>query len=330
MKRLLQGLGALLLLGLLLVAPGLFGCASSSHRQQAQAARGQAAPAASRQTDQAPSRQTAAKGGLGKLTITLLDVGHGDAILLQDGRQNVMIDVGHPSGWQDLQKHLAQRQVGKVDRVFVTHHHSDHMGNILKFLPKYKVGRVYDNGGSNSGNKTSLKLRNILDEGGYGYKKGGSLKAGDRVELGPAYYLEVFAPGNFLNNFLSKKDLKDLNNTSLVMKLHYGSFTMLFTGDAEAPVEDALQRRLDGQALKSDVLKVGHHGSRTSSYYPFISKVRPAYALISCGNYEKYHHPNKNVVDRLQHLGAKVWNTHKHGCLTVVTDGEKYEVSKEK
>lgn len=75
-----------------------------------------------------------------------------------------------------------------------------------------------------------------------------------------------------------------MNNTSLVLMLHYGSFKMLLTGDAEAPVEDALQQKY-GTALQADVLKVGHHGSKTSSYWPFISKVKPKYALISCGDF---------------------------------------------
>ena len=135
----------------------------------------------------------------------------------------------------------------------------------------------------------------------------------------------MLAPGNFL----SAKNLKNLNNTSLVMKLHYGDFTMLLTGDAEAPVEDALQQKY-GDRLRADVLKVGHHGSKTSSIYKFISKVKAKYALISCGNFAVYHHPNKNVVGSLKHLGAKVFTTFDHGSLTVVTDGKGFSVSTEK
>ena len=142
------------------------------------------------------------------------------------------------------------------------------------------------------------------------------LKAGDKIKIDKNYYIEVLAPGDFLN----KKDLKNMNNTSLVLMLHYGSFKMLLTGDAEAPVEDALQQKY-GTALQADVLKVGHHGSKTSSYWPFVSKVKPKYALISCGDFSIYKHPNKNVVGSLTHLGAKVLTTHDHGTLTVTSDG---------
>ena len=280
----------------------------------------------------APSPQGRAAAPGGQLTITLLDVGHGDAILLQQGGKNAMIDVGDRSAWQILQDRLAERQVQRVEKVFITHHHSDHMGNILNFLPRYKVSRVYDNGGVNEKikKKTSVKLRQILDRGDYGYAKGGRLEAGSRVELGPGYYLEIFSPGSFLTGSLSKKELKNINNTGLVMKLHYGDFTMLFTGDAEAPAEAALAQRLSLEELYCDVLKVGHHGSRNSSYYPFIAKVKPRYALISCGDFQKYHHPNPKTVGRLQHIGATVYNTREHGCLTVVTDGKNYQVRKER
>ena len=113
------------------------------------------------------------------------------------------------------------------------------------------------------------------------------------------------------------------------MMLHYGEFTMLFTGDAEAPVEDYLQQK-HGDKLKAHVLKVGHHGSKTSSIYKFISKVHPQYALISCGNKQIYNHPNKNVVGSLEHLGAKVLTTYDHGNLTVTTDGKSFEVTTER
>ena len=174
----------------------------------------------------------------------------------------------------------------------------------------------------NTSNAVSQWLNTELRAGHYHNRV---LKAGDKVDLGKGYYFEVLAPGDFL----SKQDKARFNNTSIVMKLHYGQFTMLFTGDAEAPVEDYLQQKY-GSALKADVLKVGHHGSKTSSIYKFISKVKPQYALISCGNKEIYHHPNKNVVGSLQHLGAKVLTTFDHGNITVTTDGKEFKVSTER
>ena len=266
----------------------------------------------------------------GRLRISVLDVGQADAILLQDGKRNIMIDVGNDvkdkvgdsGGRQALIKALDKAGVNRIKTVFVTHHHRDHMGNIMYVRGKYGVSNIYDSGYVNSGYKASVALDRDLRAGRY---NGQALKAGDKITIDKNYYIEVLAPGDFLG----KKDLKNMNNTSLVLMLHYGSFKMLLTGDAEAPVEDALQQKY-GTALQADVLKVGHHGSKTSSYWPFISKVKPKYALISCGDFSIYKHPNKNVVGSLTHLGAKVLTTHDHGTLTVTTDGKSFDVLTER
>lgn len=266
----------------------------------------------------------------GRLRISVLDVGQADAILLQDGKRNIMIDVGNDAkdkvgdsgGRQALIKALDKAGVNRIKTVFVTHHHRDHMGNIMYVRGKYGVSNIYDSGYVNNGYKASVALNSDLRAGRY---NGQALKAGDKITIDKNYYIEVLAPGDFL----SKKDLKNMNNTSLVLMLHYGSFKMLLTGDAEAPVEDALQQKY-GTALQADVLKVGHHGSKTSSYWPFVSKVKPKYALISCGDFSIYKHPNKNVVGSLTHLGAKVLTTHDHGTLTVITDGKSFDVLTER
>ena len=266
----------------------------------------------------------------GRLRISVLDVGQADAILLQDGKRNIMVDVGNDvkdkvgdsGGRQALIKALDKAGVNRIKTVFVTHHHRDHMGNIMYVRGKYGVSNIYDSGYVNNGYKASVALNSDLRAGRY---NGQALKAGDKITIDKNYYIEVLAPGDFL----SKKDLKNMNNTSLVLMLHYGSFKMLLTGDAEAPVEDALQQKY-GTALQADVLKVGHHGSKTSSYRPFISKVKPKYALISCGDFSIYKHPNKNVVGSLTHLGAKVLTTHDHGTLTVTTDGKSFDVLTER
>lgn len=287
-------------------------------------------PAALQQKD-ASSGAVAA----GKLRISLLDIGQGDAILLQDGKQTIMVDVGDGrqrqsadgkekdrGGKEALINALAKAGVQRINTVLVTHHHSDHMGNIMTVRGKYSVKNIYDSGYVNNGFKTSVQLHKDLQAGQYNNRV---LKAGDTVQFGKNFYLEVLAPGDFLDKSL----YKNLNNTSLVMLLHYGDFKMLLTGDAEAGVEDALQKKY-GASLKADVLKVGHHGSKTSSYWPFINKVKPQYALISCGPFGIYHHPNKDTVGRLQKIGAKVLTTYDHGTLTVTTDGKSYEVKTEK
>jgi len=260
----------------------------------------------------------------GSLKITVLDVEHGDAILLQDDKRNIMVDVGDSKNRQLLEQKLSKYGVNRIKSVIVSHHHKDHMGNIFTVAGRYGVSNIYDNGNVNNGNKNSIKLHNILSKGEYNNRV---LKSGDVVQIDKGYYFEVLSPGEFLQ--ADKRIKNDQNNNSVVLKLHYGDFTMLLTGDIEAPAEALLYKKY-GSSLKSDVLKVGHHGSKTSSYYKFIEQVKPQYALISCGDFVKYHHPNKNVVGSLEHLGAKVYTTEKNGDLTIVTDGKGFTFTNEK
>lgn len=260
----------------------------------------------------------------GSLKITVLDVEHGDAILLQDDKRNIMVDVGDSKNRQILEQKLSKYGVNRIKTVIVSHHHKDHMGNIFTVAGKYGVSNIYDNGNVNNGNKNSIKLHNILSKGEYNNRV---LKSGDVVQIDKGYYFEVLSPGEFLQ--ADKRIKNDQNNNSVVLKLHYGDFSMLLTGDIEAPTEALLYKKY-GSSLKSDVLKVGHHGSKTSSYYKFIEHVKPQYALISCGDFAKYHHPNKNVVGSLEHLGAKVYTTEKNGDLTIVTDGKGFSFTNEK
>lgn len=258
----------------------------------------------------------------GKLTITMLDIKHGDAILLQDSKQTILIDTGHNANRDLVLKKLAEHNVKKINTVFVTHHHADHMGNIFQIAGKYGVGRIYDNGLVNNGSSNSVKLNDVLSKGNYKNKR---LNAGDKISFGDGFYFDVLAPGDFMTKALRN----DINNNSIVMKMHYGNFTMMFTGDIENPTEASIAEKY-GKELKADILKVAHHGSRTSSNYQFVSKVKPKYALISCGDFAEYHHPNKDVVGRLQHLGAEVYNTNKNGNMTITTDGKSFEIKIEK
>lgn len=256
-----------------------------------------------------------------KMTITVIDVGHGDAALLQHEGKNLLLDTGSGKYRAALSKKLAGLGVQKIDTMILTHHHSDHIGNAVYAAGKYNIRAIYDNGLINENSSVSLKLGSMLT-GGYKNRK---LKAGDVISLGSGAKLEVLSPGDFLAPELRR----DLNNNSVVLQLRYDEFSMLFCADIEAPAEAALAEKY-GSLLKSDVLRVAHHGSRTSSYFKFIEQVSPRYALVSCGPYEEYRHPNEKVVSRLEYLGAKVMTTAKHGDLTITTDGKNYLVQGEK
>lgn len=258
----------------------------------------------------------------GELKIALLDVGHGDAILLQTKKKNILIDAGLKKNRKMVEAGLTKNGVKEIDTIIITHHHKDHMENVLSFAGKYKVRRIYDNGYANPNYQQSLDLRALLEKGNYHNRV---LVSGESVYLDKHYSLEILAPGPFLDKKLYRK----FNNTSVVAKLHYGNFSMMFTGDAENGAEVAIAEKY-GDKLKADVLKVAHHGSKTSSNWNFVSKVRPKYALISCGPYEELNHPSKQVVGRLEHLEAKVLTTHNNGQLTVITDGNSFRVETEK
>ncbi len=257
----------------------------------------------------------------GQLKISVLNVGHGDAILLEGDGKTIMVDVGHSRNQDILLRKLAERGITRIDEIILTHHHQDHIGNILTIAQRYRPKLIYDSGMPNSEGVTSQKLEEAFRTGRYNRQ---ILKAGDKVTFGDNYWIEVLAPGDYLD----KRNYARVNNTSLVFRLHYGNFTMMFTGDTENPVEAAMAAKY-GSQLKADVLKVAHHGSRTSSNYRFISRVKPEYALISCGDFEKYHHPNQNVIGALQHLGATIYTTNRDGDLTVTTDGNDFSVTTE-
>lgn len=250
-----------------------------------------------------------------KISITLFDVRHGDCILINDGVQNILIDTGHNKNKDIVLQKLDKLKIDRIHTLILSHHHADHIGNALTIAGKYHVGRIYDSGAVNPKNETSKKLRQILDNGEYNYRK---LAAGDKVKFGHGLTMDVLSPGDFLDPDLRK----DMNNGSLVMKLKFKDFTMMFTGDIENPTEAKLAE-VYGKKLQADVLKVAHHGSKTSSNFNFISNVKPKYAVISCGDFEQYKHPNDKVVSRLENLGAKVYWTNKNGDIKITTDGER-------
>lgn len=250
--------------------------------------------------------------------ITMLDVDHGDAILLQEGKQNILIDAGHKDMRQVLLKKLDDLDVKKINTVIITHHDADHLGNVFEVAKKFKVENIYDNGVYRDDHQTSVKLHAALNRGEYNARR---LKAGDTIKLNDNYWFEVLSPGSFIRPNFPKQS----NNNSVVMKLHYKNFTMLFTGDIEKPAEEVLVAKY-GDKLKADILKVAHHGINTSSSKEFVSKVAPKYAVISCGQHDKIGQPNIGVVSRLRKLGAIVYNTENNGDIIIQVGDKDYSV----
>ncbi|MBS1330948.1 MAG: MBL fold metallo-hydrolase [Acidaminococcaceae bacterium] len=257
----------------------------------------------------------------GQLEVKLLDVGHGDAILLRNQAVAILVDTGDYKNSDILVRRLKTLGVRKLDALIITHHHLDHLGGVIKILNNFEVKNFYDNGIVNPQSEISKDVEKLILNGILSRQ---ILSAGQKLEFADNINLKFLAPAS-KNGFHEK----DLNNNSLVFKLQYGEFSMLFTGDIEAKTENDLVSRY-GKKLQSTVLKVAHHVSSTSSTYNFLKAVQPQLALISCGDKEKYNHPNKKVLGTFDYLQIPVKVTSQNGEITLRTDGEKYQIMTDK
>ena len=249
----------------------------------------------------------------GKLRVTMLDVGQGDAFLVETPTQNILIDTGDVDANDKLLAGLNKAGVNRLERVILTHPHSDHIGGIQAVLKNFPVDEIIDNGIASS----SPLYKN--------YRKAdvqfSSLVAGDIVDFGGGVQFKVFYPTTELVKAVTSKSQKSKpNNESIVGKLTFGDFSMLFTGDAEKAVEDEIL----SPYLKATILKAGHHGSRTSSSANFIANVRPEYVFISAGKNNRFGHPNKQALENYRVnfvLPEKIFCTAFNGTVVVETDG---------
>ena len=262
-----------------------------------------------------------------KLLVKMLDVGQGDAILIETGEQTVLVDTSDLDEREKLKSELKEAGVTKIDKVILTHPHADHIGGMDVLLADFQVGEVFDNGMPSTSKifiryMKELKEKNIKRHG---------LKAGEVLDLGNGVIFKVLAPSEDLAAKGAKQGYKhDPNNESVMGQLIYGDFKMMFTGDGEAPEEKEVLASLAGTDLHSQVLKAGHHGSKTSSSKEWLRAVNPETALISCGAGNDYGHPHKETMKKYQALKMKIYETDKNGTITLTSDGKGYDVSVEK
>lgn len=243
----------------------------------------------------------------GELQISYLDVGQGDsALLLSPQGKSMLIDGGLPKAYPQIEKALQDKGVKALDVVVVTHPHQDHMGAIPQVLENYPVKQLYINGKSKT--KTYEKVLRLAQEKQIPV---GELTAGGALPWDEAVKIDIAGP--FKTGVAT-----NLNNESPIMRFTYNGHRFLFTGDAEIGAEDEALAYNKG-FLKADVLKVGHHGSATSSMPAFALAVKPRIAIISVGQGNKYGHPDQTVVTRWQKLGALVYTTEKNGPIEVST-----------
>lgn len=246
-------------------------------------------------------------------SVHFIDVGQADAALVECDGHFMLVDGGNRGDSDVIYTVLKKAGADKLDVVVASHAHEDHIGGLPGAF-SYATAELtlcpvtdYDSG-----------IFETFKE--YAEDKGGGLtvpEAGDKYALGSA---EV--------EILGLNAGEDTNNTSIVLMIRYGETSFLFTGDAEREAEQAL---LDsGAELKADVLKVGHHGSDTSTSYPFLREVMPEYAVISVGEGNSYEHPEEGPLSRLRDAGCKILRTDLNGDIIISSDGKKLSVTTDK
>ena len=242
------------------------------------------------------------------LTIQFLDVGQADCALLECDGQFMLIDGGNRDDSQLVVSFLEQQGVEELEAVVCTHAHEDHVGGLPAVLAVYPTKAVYA--------PTKTYTSNIFDKFLY-YTDQQGLEItiptpGDKIPLGQA---EVTVLGPV-------KSYAETNNTSIVLQVTYGETTFLFTGDMETEAEnDMLDYWGESFDWHSDVLKVGHHGSNTSTGYRFLNAVSPAYGVISVGKGNDYGHPHAEPMSRLRQAGVTILRTDELGAIQAVSDG---------
>ena len=259
----------------------------------------------------------------GHVDIYMLDIGQGDAILLKVDDEYSMIDTGDIEHRDNIVAQLKAMGVERLKNVIITHPHADHMGGFLGIAKAIPIEHVYDDGIAVDNNMYKTYEKWIAKK----QIAHSTLKKGDTIDFGHGAVFIVYAPWDDV--LTSKGGKPDLNNNSIVGKLVFGKFSMLFTGDAEIQEEKRLIKEQNSK-LFARILKVGHHGSRTSSTDDLLKSVKPESALISCGLYNKYGHPHDVTLRRLKDLDIAIYRTDTMGRIHISTDGNEWQISTER
>ncbi len=248
------------------------------------------------------------------LRVNYIDVGQGDCIFIElPNKETMLIDAGEAYESNNVINYLNDLGITKIDYVVGTHPHTDHIGGLEKVIASFDVSSIY----MPKAISTSKTYESLLIAIGNKGLKVKTAKSGVVILDENNLKLEFIAPNS--DNY------SELNNYSAVVKLTYLDNTFLFMGDAETLSEDEMTSDID-----ADVIKVGHHGSDSSSGMEFVKKVSPEYAIIMVGEDNPYNHPYQSIIDRYETMGSKVLRTDLDGNIICDSDGAKVSCSGDK
>jgi len=244
------------------------------------------------------------------IKVHFLDVGQADCIYIDlPANNDILIDGGNEADGLAVVNYLKEQGVDDIELLVATHPHEDHIGGLPAVYDAFSVERTIDSGKQAASNVFAEYLARAESEG---------IREEDNRQ--------TFTYGNVVLQVLTAgEQWEDVNDYSVVTRLDCGDIEFLFTGDAEAPVESMLPAPVD-----AEILKVGHHGSDSSSSAAFLSMVKPEVAVISVGVGNPYGHPAKGTLERLQQAGAEIYRTDLNGNIVIETDGKTYSVITEK
>lgn len=240
--------------------------------------------------------------------IHFIDVGQADAALVLCDGMSMLIDGGNADDSNLIYNYLRKQGITHLNYIVSTHAHEDHVGGLSGALTAATVGKVYSPVTSFSTKAFKNFVKKVEAQG----KKLTVPTPGETFSLGSAT-VTILGP--------VKSDYEDVNDTSIVLRIVFGETSFLFTGDMEREAENDLI--LSGAVLQSTVLKVGHHGSRSSTSYVFLRQVAPKYAVIPVGKDNSYGHPTEEVLSRLRDAEVEVLRTDMQGDILCVSDGKK-------